>query len=61
MRLRSLLGPLGVALGLAVVLDVNNHELRALENAEMEAVLEFAGSLWPDQMLEYINELGDSG
>lgn len=47
--------------GLKVILDVNNHELRALSDADMEQVLEFARSLWPGQMLEYINRLGDSG
>ncbi len=47
--------------GLTVILDVNNHKLGALSDADMEGVLDHARSLWPDQLLEYINRLGDSG
>lgn len=45
--------------GLTVILDVNNHQLRALSDADMEQVLDRARSLWPAPLLEYINALGD--
>lgn len=46
--------------GLKVTLDVNNHDLRALSDADMEGVLDYARSFWPDRMLEYVNRLGDT-
>ena len=50
--------------GLKVQLDVNNHGLdglRALEDADMQQVFDRATSLWPDELLEYINALRSSG
>jgi hypothetical protein len=41
---------------LRVELDVNNVEVRPLEDADIEEVLTRARSLWPDALLEYLNE-----
>ena len=46
--------------GLAVSLDVNNHRLRALEETDIENVLTRARGFWPEQLLQYLNSLGDS-
>lgn len=46
--------------GLKVELDVNNHELRALDEGDMETVLSRARALWPEALLEYLNSLGAS-
>ena len=43
--------------GLKIALDVNNHQLHTLTETEMEEILARAGSLWPDQLLEYINAM----
>lgn len=45
------------AQGLKVELDVNNHELRALSDDDMEGVLSRGRSLWPDLLLKYLNTL----
>lgn len=42
--------------GLRVRLDVNNREIRPLQEADIQQVLERAGSLWPDATIEYLNE-----
>lgn len=41
---------------LHVTLDVNNHQLRPLEEADIVQVLERAASIWPQQLLEYFRE-----
>ena len=41
--------------GLRVVLDVNNWEIRPLEDSDIEEVLTRATGLWPAQLLEYLN------
>ena len=46
--------------GVQVRLDVNNSETRPLADADIEAVLERAGSLWPDELLKYLNERSTS-
>ena len=38
--------------GLHVTLDVNNHEPKPLEDADIEQVIERASSLWPEKLLE---------
>ena len=40
--------------GVQVVLDVNNAQLRPLEKADMEEVLDRADGLWPERLLEYL-------
>lgn len=40
--------------GLKVELDVNNHDLHALNDDEVAEILERACSLWPDMLLEYL-------
>ena len=40
--------------GLHVELDVNNVDVRPLEDADIEEVLTRAASLWPDALLEYL-------
>ena len=41
---------------LHVRLDVNNRETRPLEDADIEEVLARATGLWPDVLLDYLNE-----
>lgn len=43
--------------GLKVNIDVNNHQLRALGEADMNNVLERARSLWPEPLLQFLNAL----
>ena len=43
--------------GARVQLDINNFDVqRPLEEAEIEGVIERATSLWPEKLLEYLNE-----
>ncbi len=42
--------------GVRVLLDVNNAEVRPLADADINEVLERANSVWPDELLKYINE-----
>ncbi len=42
--------------GLRVRLDVNNCEIRPLDDADIDMVLDRATSLWPDALLKYLNE-----
>ncbi|MFQ5805674.1 MAG: hypothetical protein ACE5I3_04405 [Phycisphaerae bacterium] len=42
--------------GLLVKLDVNNSEIRPLDDADIQGILERAASLWPDELLDYLNE-----
>lgn len=42
--------------GLKVILDVNNADLRPLEDSDIEKILSRAGCFWPDELLQYINE-----
>lgn len=42
--------------GLRVRMDVNNREIRPLQAADIQQVLDRADSLWPDATLEYLNE-----
>lgn len=46
--------------GLKVELDVNNLQLHALDEAEIEDVLTRARGLWPGRLLEYLNSLGEA-
>ena len=46
--------------GLLVSLDVNNTDIRPLEDADIEDVLTRATSLWPDELLRYLNERSQS-
>jgi len=39
--------------GLHVLLDVNNHQLKPLEDDDIAQVIERASSLWPDELLRY--------
>ena len=39
--------------GLHVLLDVNNHQPKPLEDDDMERVIDRASSLWPDELLKY--------
>lgn len=55
---RTMTEPAGY--GLKVVLDVNNHALRTLEEADMDMVLDRATGLWPDVLLEFLAEGGAS-
>jgi hypothetical protein len=36
-------------------LDVNNHEVRVLQEPDIDDVMERADSLWPAEMLEFLN------
>lgn len=42
--------------GLHVLLDVNNHQLKPLEDADIQQVLDRATGLWPDELLKYLRE-----
>ena len=42
--------------GVRVLLDVNNAEFRPLTDADIKEVLERASSLWPDELLRFMNE-----
>lgn len=46
--------------GLKVDLDVNNKEMRPQETSEIEMVIQRAHSLWPKEMLDFINWKGDT-
>jgi hypothetical protein len=58
---RSIKGPLGTAaterlqFGMNVLFDVNNHDMRQLEPADIEQVIERAVGLWPDALLQFLN------
>jgi len=41
--------------GLRVELDVNNADVRPLEDADMEEILTRATGLWPDALLDYLS------
>lgn len=41
--------------GLHVALDVNSAEIRALQDADIDEVLDRASGLWPDELLNYLN------
>lgn len=41
--------------GIQVILDVNNLEVHELNDADIEEVLTRATSLWPDELLKYLN------
>ena len=43
-----------VGFGLKVRLDVNNAEVRPLQDADIEEVIDRALAFWPDELLEYI-------
>ena len=47
-----------VGYGLQVTLDVNNHDLRALTDVEIDEILERASSFWPDVLVDYLNAMG---
>lgn len=42
--------------GVRAQFDVNNFEIRPLGDADIDEVLERATSLWPDELLKYMNE-----
>ena len=42
--------------GVQVQLDVNNCDIRPLEAADIDEMLDRATGLWPDRLLEYLNE-----
>ncbi|MCP4251282.1 MAG: hypothetical protein GY778_29955 [bacterium] len=42
--------------GLHVTVDVNNRQVRPLSSTEQEEVLDRADSIWPDKVLEFLNE-----
>jgi len=42
--------------GLLIQLDVNNHEIRPLEDADIDGIIERATVLWPDKVLEFLRE-----
>jgi len=42
--------------GLLVQLDVNNHEIRPLEDADINGIIERATVLWPDKLLQFLRE-----
>ncbi len=46
--------------GITVALDVNNHVLRPLGEADMTEVIERANSLWPEELLGYLGGEGGS-
>ena len=46
--------------GLAVTLDVNNAEVRPLDDVDITSILERADSLWPNPLLEYLKERSPS-
>jgi hypothetical protein len=41
---------------LLVQLDVNNHEIRPLEDADINGIIERANVLWPDKLLQFLRE-----
>ncbi len=41
--------------GLQITLDVNNEAIRPLEEADIQGVIERANSLWPEELLSYLN------
>ena len=47
-----------VGYGLQVTLDVNNHDLHALTDVEIDEILERASGLWPDVLVDYLNTMG---
>jgi hypothetical protein len=53
--------PLGLSVtepagrGMQVEFDVNNAEVRPLEEADIDGILERANSLWPEELIKYIN------
>jgi len=44
-----------LAYGLQVVFDVNNIEMRPQETADIETTLQRARSLWPKELLDFVN------
>jgi hypothetical protein len=42
--------------GVRVLLDVNNAVFKPLGTADMKEILERASSLWPDELLKFVNE-----
>lgn len=49
----------GQEYGLKVVFDVNNIEMRPQQASDIEATLQRAHSLWPEELLKFINWRGD--
>ncbi len=47
-----------VGFGVKVRLDVNNIEVRPLQDVDIEEVIERAVGFWPDELLEYISQVG---
>ncbi len=41
--------------GLEVRLDVNNRDIKPLNEADIELVLERAGGLWPEELIQFLN------
>ncbi len=41
--------------GLRITLDVNTEAIRPLEEADIQGVIERANSLWPEELLSYLN------
>lgn len=46
-----------VGFGLKVKLDVNNSDVRVLQDADIEEVLERAIGFWPGELLKYLSEV----
>ncbi len=46
-----------VGFGIKVKLDINNTELRELQDADIEEVLERAIGFWPDELLQYLSRV----
>ena len=44
--------------GLSVQLDVNNKEIKPLESADLEVIVERAESLWPQPIIDLITQRG---
>lgn len=47
-----------VGFGLKVRLDVNNAEVRELQDVDIDEVIDRAIGFWPDKLLEYLSEVG---
>jgi hypothetical protein len=47
-----------VGFGLKVRLDVNNAEVRPLQETDIEEVIDRALGFWPDELLEYVSGVG---
>ena len=47
-----------VGFGLKVRLDVNNAEVRPMQDADIKTVIDRALGFWPTELLEYIEKVG---